>query len=237
MMKSEMRIWKGATFGFAALFLIMIFVFFRGPRKGDTQDKVNAATTVPSGQSSGNRAAPLTLREDNDPVLGAKNADISIVEFSDFECSYCARSFATAETDFRNSNYFKSGKVNWIYKHFPLNSIHPSAQKAAEAAECANRQGKFWDYHDMLFTNRTSLDVSSLKSYASQLGLNTASFDSCLDNDEAKSEVNKEYSLARAAGGRGTPYFVIVNNNNGRGSAVRGAVPFSQMAAVINSLF
>ena len=124
--------------------------------------------------------------------LGDKNAEISIVEFSDFQCPFCVRAFSGAVTDFKSSSYFTDGKVNLIFKQFPLTSIHPYAQKAAEASLCAGDQGQFWEYHDTLFANQQVLDETSLKSYAQQLGLDSAKFNNCLDNDEKEQEVKKK---------------------------------------------
>jgi protein-disulfide isomerase len=102
----------------------------------------------------------------------------------------------------------------------PLNSIHQHAQKAAEATECADDQGKFWEYHDLVFANQGALDVDSLKAYAAQLGLDTATFDDCLDSGEQSSEVEKDSEDARASGVSGTPAFFI------NGELVPGAIPF-----------
>ncbi len=222
-------LWKAGTFVFAALFLIGLFSGWFGVGSSDVRD------IAPTGQAT-DTINTKALIEDGDPVLGDENADVSIVEFSDFQCPFCGRAHTGALADFKNSDYFKDGQVNLVYKHFPLNSIHPYAQKAGEASECANRQGKFWEYHDTLFANQAALDTVSLKSYAAQLGLDTNEFNSCLDGNEASSEVNKELAQATAAGGRGTPYFVIVNNNNGDAIPVSGAVPFAQLEAAINAV-
>ena len=174
--------------------------------------------------------------EDNDPVLGDPNAGITILEFSDFQCPFCARAFEGAVADFKASSYFANGEVNLIYKQFPLNSIHPQAQKAAEASLCADAQGKFWEYHDTLFTNQQALDTTSLKAYAQQLGLNTGEFNSCLDSGDSASEVSKETAQATAAGGRGTPFFIIVNTESGDATSISGAYPWSQLEAAISSV-
>ena len=99
--------------------------------------------------------------------------------------------------------------------------MHPNAQKAAEATECADDQGKFWEYHDMLFANQSAIDVASLKSYAAQLGLDTATFDQCLDAGEKTAEVQKDQQDGTSYGVQGTPAFFI----NGR--LVSGAIPFA----------
>ncbi len=227
-------LWKYATFIFAALFVISLFwhPFFNGTGTtgptGNTQQIPPDTTTGPTGNLKVNIEA-------NDPVLGSKNAPITIVEYSDFQCPFCERAYSGAIASFKQSDYFKSGKVNLVYKEFPLNSIHPFAQKAAEAAECANRQGKFWEYHNMLFENQQALDIPSLKSYATKVGLDTTKFNKCLDSGEAKDEVDKEEQQAQTAGGQGTPYFVLINKD-GKTQAVSGAVPWSNFESAITAL-
>ena len=117
-----------------------------------------------------------------------------------------------------------------------MNSIHPYAQKAAEASECANRQGKFWEYHDALFLNQNALDTPSLKNYASQVGLDVEEFNSCLDSGDASDKVLKDLKAATDSGGRGTPYFVIYNSDNGKTASVSGAVPFAQIESAIRGI-
>ena len=222
-------LWQIGTFLFAALFLLSIFGVFNG--NGKVIKEIIPSDNAPA--TGGNLKVEI---ENNDPVLGDKNAELSIVEFSDFQCPFCERVFSGAVTDFKSSSYFIDGKVNLIYKQFPLTSIHPYAQKAAEASLCAQDQEKFWEYHDLLFANQEALDDTSLKAYAQQLGLDSATFNSCLDGDEKVSEVEKETKQAVNSGGRGTPYFVIINNENKKTKVVSGAVPFSEFESAINSL-
>jgi len=220
-------IWKVATFVLVIALVVVIIFATGGKTTGDVVD--------PDSKDSATGSVKVQI-EKNDPVLGNKNADVAIVEFSDFECPFCERAYSGAIADFKQSNYFTSGEVNLVFKHFPLNSIHPQAQKAAEAAECANRQEMFWEYHDELFENQQALDVASLKGYAQRLGLDMEEFNSCLDNDEAKSEVQKETTQATTAGARGTPYFVVVNTKTGDTQVVSGAVPFAQFESAINAV-
>ena len=173
---------------------------------------------------------------EGDPVLGDKNAPVSVVEFSDFECPYCKRAYGSTLQGLKDSEMFKNGEVNLVYKHFPLSRIHPDAQKAAEASECANRQGMFWEYHDKLFENQNSLGVSSLKQYAEEVGLDTNEFNSCLENGEAKSKVSSDMQTGRDNGARGTPYFVIVNKETGQTQTVSGAVPWNQLKPSIQQV-
>ena len=228
---SKLTIWKAASFVFAALFIISLLTGGFGLGNSVTGQVVNNGD-VPSPAPSGD--IKVNIGSD-DPVLGSKNAAIKVVEFSDFQCPFCERAYSGAVAGIKASSDFKNGDVAIVYKHFPLNSIHPYAQKAAEAAECANRQGKFWEYHNMLFENQEALDTPSLKSYASQLGLDTAKFNKCLDGGEATAKVNKDSQEAQAAGGQGTPYFVLINKK-GDTQAVSGAVPYANFEAAISSL-
>jgi len=228
-------LWKGAAGIFALLFVVSLFGGFGFGGSGNGN-----AVAGPSPSGGGNLAPTAlaavdgkALIEDNDPVLGDSDAGISIIEFSDFQCPFCARAHTGALADFKRSSYFSNGEVNLVYKHLPLNSIHPYAQKAGEASECANRQGSFWEYHDTLFENQGSLDVDSLKSYAAQIGLDTGEFNSCLDNGDASSEVSKETAQGQSVGARGTPFFVVVNNDNGKSTTVSGAVPWTNFESAI----
>lgn len=230
-------LWKISTGIFAVLFIISLFT--GGFGIGGYDNSPTGAAVAPTDPNPSVPSVPTNVKvtiDDDDPILGDKNAKVSIVEFSDFQCPFCARVASGAITEFKNSDYFKDGKVNLIYKDFPLTSIHPFAQKAAEAAQCANDQDKFWEYHDTLFANQQALSVTDLKKYAMDIGLNTDEFDSCLDDGKSAKEVGDDLTKATAAGGRGTPYFVVVNNNNGKTAPVSGAVPFAQIEAAINAV-
>jgi protein-disulfide isomerase len=117
-----------------------------------------------------------------------------------------------------------------VVRDFPLNSIHPFAQKAAEASECADDQGNFWEYHDLLYANQSAIDVDSLKGYAGQLGLDTGTFDECLDEGKQSSEVEKDLEDGQASGVTGTPAFFI------NGELVSGAQPFTVFQQIIDQL-
>lgn len=231
-------LWKYSTFVLVVVVIIGAILIFGGKSTGNTTN----TGTNPQGAVNAN-----ALIEANDPVLGNPDASISIIEFSDFECPFCERAYSDALAQFKQSSYFTDGQVNLVYKQFPLNSIHPYAQKAAEASLCADEQGAFWEYHNSLFDNQAVLTstlqssgvtgvVESLKSMASQLGLDTSQFDSCLDNGKYASEVNKESAQAQSAGGTGTPFFVILNKDKGDATAISGAYPWSQFESAIQSI-
>jgi protein-disulfide isomerase len=117
-----------------------------------------------------------------------------------------------------------------VVRDFPLNSIHPHAQKAAEATECADDQGKFWEYHDAVFANQSAIDVESLKGYATELDLDTGAFNDCLDSGKHQGEVENDLQDGRGAGVSGTPAFFI------NGQLVSGAQPFSVFQQILDQL-
>jgi protein-disulfide isomerase len=160
----------------------------------------------------------------DDPALGPEDAPIVIVEFADFQCSYCAR-FAQ-ETQGQILDVY-GDQVRFVFRNFPLVSIHPQAQKAAEAARCAHDQGKFWEYHDLLFENQQELDAGSLKDYAGRLDLDVVAFDNCLDTNAHSTSVQHELTEGQSYGITGTPSFLI----NGR--LLVGAKPFANFQAII----
>jgi len=158
---------------------------------------------------------------DDDPSIGPEDAPITIVEFSDFQCPFCARAKPTIKQILENYGE----QVRLVYRDFPI--LGPQAQKAAEAAECADEQGKFWQYHDLLFANQQALDDSNLKQYAKDLGLDTAQFNDCLDSGKMAQEVEKDFRDGQNYGVRGTPAFFI------NGILVSGAQPYSVFEQII----
>lgn len=156
---------------------------------------------------------------------GNENAKVSIVEFSDFQCPACGAAYPAVEQAF--SQY--SDKVKFTYRHFPLSSLHPYAQKAAEASECASEQGKFWEMYDKLFQNQQNLKIGDLKQYAASIGLDSAQFNSCLDAGKYASKVASDYSFALSIGLNSTPTFFI------NGEKYASAMSFDQLKALIDA--
>lgn len=156
---------------------------------------------------------------------GNPDAKIVIIEYSDFQCPFCGKVQATVEQILKDYD----GKVKLYYKQFPLTQIHPNAQKAAEASLLAADQGKFWEYHDLLFENQDELDPASLKRYAAQLNLDTEKFNSGLDSGIKAQAVNKDLEEGIRNGVGGTPMFFI------NGQVVSGAQPYSVFKQTIDS--
>ena len=171
---------------------------------------------------------PARLRNvspDDDPALGPEDAPVTVIEFSDFQCPYC-KSFRDNTFDALQQKY--GNKIRFVYRDFPLTSIHPEAMKAAEAADCANEQGKFWEIHDLLFSTQASIGVSNSKQLAQQLGLDADKCNQCLDSDKYAQEVQADMNDGNSYGVTGTPTFFI------NGVRLIGAQPLSAFTSVID---
>jgi protein-disulfide isomerase len=157
------------------------------------------------------------------PSQGPSNAPIVMVEFSDFQCPFCQRAEPTVEQVLKTYG----NKIRFVYRHFPLPN-HPNARPAAEAAACAEEQGKFWQYHKELFANSGKLSNDDLKSHAGRAGLDQKRFAECFDSGKLKARVDADIEEAEGAGVSGTPAFFI----NGR--PLDGAQPFSAFKQIID---
>jgi protein-disulfide isomerase len=168
--------------------------------------------------------ARVQLATQGFPSKGPANAPVTIVEFSDFECPYCASIFPTL----KQIEAAYGDRVRVVFRQFPLNSIHPRAQKAAEASLCAAEQQKFWEMHDAMFQDPRNLGIDALKQKASSLKLDATAFNACLDNSAKAESVKKDIFEGVKAGVTGTPALFI----NGR--FLNGAQPYAQIAKVID---
>lgn len=172
-------------------------------------------------------AAPVKEVGSGDHILGAKNAKVTLIEYSDFQCPFCQRHLPAVKQALKDY----PNDVRLVYRHYPL-SFHPEAQKAAEASECAAKLGgndAFWKMHDELFASQATLSRSLYTELAKKLGLNTTNFDKCLDGGEMAAKVNADLNEGTAAGVEGTPATFV----NGR--LVSGAVPYSELKAAIDA--
>ena len=160
---------------------------------------------------------------DHDPARGPANAPITIIEFSEYQCPFCARVTPTLKQI--EEKY--AGKVRLVFKDFPLPN-HAQAPKAAEAAHCAGEQGKYWELHDRLFANQQQLQVPQLKAHAKAVGLDQAAFDQCLDSGKHAANVQADVDLGAGMGVQSTPTVYI----NGR--VVTGAQPIGVFTSIID---
>lgn len=166
------------------------------------------------------------------PFLGNKNAKITIIEFADFRCPFCERFYKDAEKQII-ANYVNTGKAKFVFKHYAF--LGQESTWASEASECANEQGKFWEYHDWLYDNQASesnlsyYSKANLIKYAGKVGLDLNKFSSCLNSDKYLGRVSADLANGQAAGVTGTPTIFI------NGQSIVGAQPFSAFKAVIDS--
>lgn len=160
----------------------------------------------------------------SDPVrvIGPKDAPVQIVEFSDFECPFCR----SVEKTIKGLLVKYPGKVSVAYRDFPLNGLHPGAQRAAEASRCAAEQGKFWPYHDRLLVS-ASLEVPQLKDHAKELSLDQLRFDTCIDSGRMRAAVDNDAQQGRLVGVSATPSFFI------NGIPLNGAQPAAAFEKII----
>jgi len=171
-------------------------------------------------------------------TIGAATAQVGVLVYSDFECPYCAR-FARDTMPTLVRDYVDRGRVALAFKHLPLEAIHPRARKAAEAAECAGEQGRFWQMHDLLFALPRALQPSDLNSKAARLGIDRLSFSRCLDGEMAV-RVDNDLEEARELMVSGTPtFFFGALQRDGTIRVIRresGAIPPKAFSKILDEV-
>lgn len=182
----------------------------------------------------------LNLSVDGSPFKGDKNAPITLIEFSDYQCPFCARHFRKVFPKIE-SDYIKTGKVKYVFRDFPIESIHREAFRAAEAANCAGEQGRYWEMHDRLFANQNALRFGDLFRHSRALGLNLANFQKCLASGKQAAEIRRDIADAERAGVRGTPIFFLGRTQPSDSTikalrVIRGAQPYASFKESIDSL-
>ena len=160
-------------------------------------------------------------------MLGSKNAPLTMVEFTDYQCPFCQRFHTTVFNELKK-NYIDTGKVRFYSRDLPLDSMHPNAIRAAEAARCAAEQGQFWAIRDIMGSNPSKLDLDSLVADASSLKMDTTAFKSCVESEKYKQAIQTDVLEAMKIGADGTPTFVIGKStaDGVDGEVVVGAMPF-----------
>jgi protein-disulfide isomerase len=207
------RLWVPVGIGFLVLGLLTSGPALGGERARDiTREDVIAA-----------------LEQDTGPSRGVVEAPVVMVDFSDFQCGYCVK-FVSETLPKIEEHYIRSGKVRLVFRHLAI--LGEASVTAALGASCAQDQGKFWEYHNTLFANRSPLAFTStrLKQYAADLGLDRANFATCLDGKVHAKRVESETLLGRALGVNGTPAFLI------NGQLVMGAYPFEVFQKGLDSI-
>jgi len=198
--------------------------FLRKQRRADASKKLDDRLRAERPVAIAFEPFRLTFADDGAPSLGKKDAPITLVEFSDFQCPFCQ---STAPTLKQVAQKF-GDQVRIVYRQYPIPSLHPFALKAAEASLCANEQAKFWELHDAMFEDQRKLAVSDLKATARRLGIDGKKFDACLDTGRYTEQVQNDQKDGQRVGVTGTPAMFI------NGVAVDGgAVPLPVLESLI----
>ncbi|HEX2039302.1 MAG TPA: thioredoxin domain-containing protein, partial [Acidimicrobiales bacterium] len=193
-----------------------------GRDDGDSGPRLPGLASDGGGPSADPRTAGMDLS--GEPARGPRGAEIVIVEFTDYQCEFCLRFH---KETFRELLQAYPGRLRYVVRHFPLTDVHPFARTAAEAAECAHQQGRFWEYHDRLFASEGRLALEDLRQAARDADLDAKKFDSCLESGAAADEVNADTLAGQSLGVRGTPTFFV----NGR--MTEGAKPLDHFRTEI----
>jgi len=202
--------------------------------------KLRARQQQAAEQTRREAAGAVKPVDGEDHVLGDPGASVKLVEFSDFECPFCKRAHPTLKQIM--AEYGETGQVAWVYRHFPLDTLHKKARKEAQASECANELGgndAFWAYIDRIYEitpSNDQLDLSLLPKIAEEIGLDRDAFEDCLAGDSRGGKyadhIESDFQDAVASGGTGTPYMVVIAPN-GETFPINGAQPFAAVKSII----
>jgi protein-disulfide isomerase len=184
----------------------------------------------PSGLKTG-----IDLTVEGAASMGRADAPVTLIEFSDFQCPFCGRYVRDTFPQIKSA-YVDTGKIRYVFRHYPIDSLHPEAVGSARAAHCAQKQGKFWDLHDRLFANPREQSPDQLSGYASAIGLNMNAYKTCVAGP-APAVVDADINAAIDGGAMGTPAFFIGTSKPGGPvrvtATVYGAKPFDEFKAAI----
>lgn len=222
----------GAAIGVGAVGIFGFLILLPGAIKGKTPEATaptaavaDAPAPTPSPEPAPSRPTNIAVT-DRDHIRGEKDARVTIVEWSDFQCSFCAQFHPSVQRAMQEY----AGEIRWVYRHFPLDSRHPQARPAAEASECAAEQGKFWEFSDKLFERQSEFGPELYKDLAKGLRINESKFNECVSSRKYRQKVNDDEQAGFAVGIRGTPAS-FVNGVEVPG----GAVPYEQLKSYIDA--
>ena len=172
--------------------------------------------------------------------IGDENAPVTIVEFADYQCPFCARHFTQTMAQLKE-RFINTGKARYVYMEYPLERLHPLAFKAAEAAQCAGEQGKYWEMHDRLFQNQSALAANELAGHATTISLDLPAFRQCLDSGKNAQIVRSHIAEGQKHRVTGTPAFFIGVLDDSKQSisavsSLSGAQPYTAFEKAINSV-
>jgi len=206
----------------------------------DLQDiKKLLAARPAAGAPAPEQALNALISVEGEPTKGDKNAKLTLVEFSEFQCPFCGRHVRDTFPQL-DKEYIQTGKLKYVFRDLPLESIHKNAFKAAEASHCAGEQNKYWEMHDRLFENQKSLEPAMLTAHAQAVGADTKKFQACLDSGKFAAEIRKDMAEANKYGISGTPTSVIgMTQPDGKikvARVIRGAQGYNAFKAAFDEL-
>ncbi len=216
-------LWKYSTFVLLGIIILGV-IFFVLSDKSPTGNVIQQ----PSPNLPAQPSQVVTVEVGDAPVKGNSDSKIVLLEWSDYECPFCARFFSQSLSTVLNED------IQFVFKDYPL-PFHSNAAGAANTARCAGEQGKYWEMHDLLFTQGVQGGAATFKQYAQQLGLTTTQFDSCLDSNKYESEIQADLQQGSTAGVQGTPGFILGTKSGDKvkGRLISGACPASTFQQAI----
>ena len=216
--------------------VIALGIFFSGREGTSSIADQNGQENDPTSPGQEQRVSQIReIDERADFIRGNKDAEIFIVEYSDFECPFCQR-FHNTMLEVVNAY---PNDVAWVYRHFPLTQIHPQAQPSAVASECIFQEAgtdAFWEFADEIFAKQSSMNADLYLSIATRLGISEADFTSCINDANTLKKVEEDALEALSAGARGTPFSLVVDKDGEVLSNVEGALPFSAVKPTIDRI-
>jgi protein-disulfide isomerase len=213
-------------------FFILLSIVMKGGMNFGSGSQGDSYVPTPSAQGGGGSGAPVNVGVGHFPAQGKANAPVTVIEFADFRCPFCERFYNDAGKSIM-TEYVATGKVKYYFRSFAF--LGPESTAASEAAECANEQGKFWQFHDWMFDNQASesdlayYSNDNLIKYAAGVGVDKAKFTQCLTSHKYAAKVAEDVQDAQAAGVNGTPTTFV------NGIAIVGAQPYSVVKAAIDN--
>jgi protein-disulfide isomerase len=196
-----------------------------------------ASAAAKSAAAAAPSPATRIALDGKDPVMGSPSATVALVEFSDFQCPYCGRFQQDTFAQIKKA-YVDTGKIQYVFRDFPL-VLHEQARSAAIAAHCAREQNAYWKMHDALFAQQSRLGPELYTELAASFQLDTAAFATCLSDQAAAAEVDRDLAYGQSVGIRGTPSFFVGRIDKGQvvdAKAISGAKPFTVFAEAIDPL-
>lgn len=227
---------KNGTYLIAGAIILAGLLIGFGVYFGNSGDTNTNTTRTQNGTTSEIKLKPVTKA---DHILGNPNADLTIVEFSDTECPFCKVFHSTMNQII--TEYGKGGRLAWVYRHFPLTSLHPKAVEEENATECAASLGgetAFWSYINKIYEitpSNNGLDLTKLPEIAVEIGLDKKAFEECQTSQKFVDKIKSSFDDAVASGGNGTPHNILLTKD-GKMFPVDGALPYEMMKSVIDTV-